>query len=71
MIANEIGEAAGTVWRTLESHGELTLAKLKKESKLRDPIFNWALGWLAREDQVEISPQKKSYTVRLKYASRG
>lgn len=66
MLANEIGEAAGIVWRTLEVDGELTLAKLKKECKLADPVFSWALGWLAREDKVEISPQRKSYTVRLK-----
>jgi hypothetical protein len=66
MITHEIGEAAGAIWRTLDSQGELTLAKLKKEVKVKDPVFHWALGWLAREEQVEISQDKRTFRVRLK-----
>lgn len=66
MITHEIGEAAGAIWRTLDSQGELTLAKLKKEVKVKDPVFHWALGWLTREEKVEISQDKRTFRVRLK-----
>ena len=65
-MTHEIGEAAGAIWRTLDSQGELTLAKLKKEVKVKDPVFHWALGWLAREDQIEIIPDKRTYRIGLK-----
>jgi hypothetical protein len=29
-------------------------------------VFEWAIGWLAREDQIVITPSKKSYVMRLK-----
>ena len=66
MIAHEIDQAAGAIWRTLDAHGELTLAKLKKAVPVADPLFHWGLGWLAREDKIDIVPEKRSYRIRLK-----
>lgn len=66
MVSHEIGEAAGVIWRTLDTLGELTLAKLKKEAKVKDPIFSWALGWLAREDKIQVAQDKRSYRIALK-----
>ena len=62
----EIGTMAGVIWQTLEANGEMTLAKLKKELKAASPVFDWAIGWLAREDKIVLTPEKKSFLVCLK-----
>ncbi len=45
-----------------------TLAKLKKQVDSEGPVFDWAIGWLAREDKIAIVRSKRSYVVRLKEA---
>lgn len=62
----EIGTTAGAIWQALEGRGELSLDQLKKAVEGKAPVFDWALGWLAREDKVEIRPEKRSFRVRLK-----
>ncbi len=54
----QIGEAAGVVWRTLAAHGSLTLAKLVKETDLPRDLAMQAIGWLAREEKVEIDDSR-------------
>jgi Winged helix-turn-helix domain (DUF2582) len=61
----EIGTTAGTIWQALNNNGELSLPSLKQQVAAKSPVFDWALGWLAREDKVVISRQQKSYRVRL------
>jgi Winged helix-turn-helix domain (DUF2582) len=61
----EIGTTAGAIWQALNNNGELTLPSLKEQVGAKSPIFDWALGWLAREDKVVISRQQRSYRVRL------
>ena len=62
----EIGNAAGVIWNRLHENGETTAAQLKKATKLDPPVFEWAIGWLAREGQIVITPNKKTYVMRLK-----
>ena len=62
----DIGKMAGAVWHALKTHGELSLAQLKKEVTAKGPMFDWAIGWLAREDKIVITPKKSSFTIRLK-----
>jgi len=62
----EIGTMAGIIWRTLEANGEVTLTKLKKDLKAASPLFDWAIGWLAREDKVVLITEKRMTRVRLK-----
>ncbi len=61
-----IGETAGKVWRLLDSDGPQTLAQLKKKVSGGADLVNYALGWLAREDKIEILADKKTYRVQLK-----
>jgi hypothetical protein len=62
----EIGETAGAVWRLLDKKGPLTLAKLVKDIDLpRDTIMQ-ALGWLAREDKIDIEENGRTRTVSLR-----
>jgi len=62
----DIGQMAGAVWHALNTRGELSLAQLKKEVNANGPMFDWAIGWLAREDKIVITPKKSSFTIRLK-----
>jgi hypothetical protein len=62
----EIGTMAGEIWHALEANGEVTLAKLKKELKATSPIFDWAIGWLAREDKIMMTMEKRSTRICLK-----
>lgn len=63
---DEIGQMAGAIWYALNTGGELSLAQLKKEVSAKGPLFDWAIGWLAREDKIVIAPKKRSFTIRLK-----
>jgi len=65
-VNTQVGETAGKLWNALSSAGPQTLAQLKKKVNGSDELLSFALGWLAREDKVEIIPEKKSFRVRLK-----
>jgi hypothetical protein len=65
-MSEEIGTMAGVIWHALEANGEMTLPKLKKELKAASPLFDWAIGWLAREDKILLTVEKKSTRVCLK-----
>jgi len=64
--SEDIGQMAGAVWHALNTRGERSLAQLKKEVNAKVPLFDWAIGWLAREDKISIAPKKSSFTIRLK-----
>jgi hypothetical protein len=61
----EIGTTAGAIWQALNANGELSLPNLKQQVEAKSPVFDWAVGWLAREDKVVITRHQKSYRVRL------
>jgi Winged helix-turn-helix domain (DUF2582) len=65
-MSEEIGTMAGAIWQTLEANGEMTLSKLKKELNAESPLFDWAIGWLAREDKIMLTTEKRSMCVCLK-----
>ena len=57
---------AGAIWHALNTHGELSLARLKKLMEGKGPIFDWAVGWLAREGKIIVTAKKRSFSIRLK-----
>ena len=61
-----IGSSAGEIYNYLNINGETTFAKMKKELDLKGNFADLGLGWLAREDKVEISKKGASVSVRLK-----
>jgi hypothetical protein len=65
-MQEQIGTTAGAIWQALNVKGYLTLVRLKREVKGKAPIFDWAIGLLAREDKIVITPEKRSFRVRLK-----
>jgi Winged helix-turn-helix domain (DUF2582) len=66
MLQEEIGAAAGAIWRALAGNGGYTLPKLRKSVDCQAPVFDWAIGWLARENKIAITREKKSFLVHLK-----
>jgi hypothetical protein len=64
-MQEEIGTTAGAIWQALNTKGELSLPSLKQQVEARSPVFDWAIGWLAREDKVVITRHEKGYRVRL------
>jgi Winged helix-turn-helix domain (DUF2582) len=65
-MQEQTGEIAGVIWQALSARGELTLRKLQKEVEAPPPVFDWAIGWLAREDKIVITRKQRSFSVRLK-----
>jgi hypothetical protein len=65
-MQEKIGFIAGTIWQALNGKGDLPLAQLQREVKGKAPVFDWAIGWLAREDKIVITPDKRSFRIRLK-----
>jgi hypothetical protein len=62
----EIGETAGRVWHLLDEKGSLTIAKLVKEVDVPRDVIMQALGWLAREEKLEIEGDGRTRKVSLR-----
>ena len=65
-ISERVGTTAGMVWRQLVEGGPQTLTQLKKKLNGESDLVNFAVGWLAREDKIEIIPDKRNFRVQLK-----
>jgi 3-methyladenine DNA glycosylase AlkD len=65
-MIDQIGETAGVVWKYLKENGDTSIPKLIKNLKSDDFLITAALGWLAREDKIEVFVKGRSKAVRLK-----
>ncbi len=63
---SKVGEIAGEVWRLLNDHGPHTVDQLKKKLNGKSELVNFAIGWLAREDKIELAGDKKTFRVQLR-----
>lgn len=54
MNKTEIGLNAGRIWYLLSDNAKWRYETLKERSELGDRELGAALGWLAREDKIEI-----------------
>ncbi len=61
-----IGELAGKVWSALGDGEAMTPAQLAKTTGDNEKVVCMAIGWLAREDKLEINKIKASLKVALK-----
>ena len=65
-INGQVGETAGSVWHLLNDGGPQTFPQLKKKLDGSGELLSFALGWLAREDKVDISQENKIVKIALK-----
>lgn len=65
-INTKVGEVAGKVWHALSDNGPQTVTQLKTKVNGGGEILSFALGWLAREEKIEIIQDKKTFKVSLK-----
>jgi hypothetical protein len=61
-----IGQTAGKVWSFLEEKGEANLTQIKKGVKVDPNLILQAIGWLAREDKLQIEKKERFITYTLK-----
>ena len=65
-VTLHIGETAGVVWKLLSDHGPLSLAKLVERVGVNRDVVMQAIGWLAREDKIEITETRRGRVVALR-----
>ena len=65
MNKSEIGLNAGKVWQLLSDHASWSFNSLKRKSGLKDKELGAAIGWLAREDKIEIHQEEDELYVSL------
>lgn len=54
MNVETIGSFAGQVWNALNEADVLGTKQIKKITKLKDKELYAAIGWLARENKIDI-----------------
>jgi len=62
----QVGETAGAIWQMLSTGGPLPMAALMEDVNTPQSVFFMAVGWLAREDKLEIERANGDYVIRLK-----
>ncbi len=62
----QIGETAGAVWKSLDKHGAMSLAKLVERVGGNRDVVMQSIGWLAREDKLDISETSRGRIIALK-----
>lgn len=61
-----VGEFAGLIWRALEGKNSLSQKEIKKAAKLKDKEFYLGLGWLLREDKINVTEGEEENYYALK-----
>ena len=64
-IHEQIIESAGQIYNYLNSKGEVSISKMKKDLSLSENFAEMGLGWLSREDKISYTQKPKSITVKL------
>lgn len=66
-LEQSIGQSAGQIYNYLaENEGQSTFTKMKKDLDLKGNFAELGLGWLAREEKIELAKSGNSIKVRLR-----
>ena len=66
-MEHSIGLSAGQIYNYLsENEGQATFSKLKKDLDLKGNFAELGLGWLAREEKIELAKSGNSLKIRLR-----
>jgi Winged helix-turn-helix domain (DUF2582) len=62
----EIGVAAGKLWQYLEKNGPSSVTKATTDTELGKNEIQRAIGWLAKEDKLQVELKGRIETISLK-----
>jgi hypothetical protein len=63
----KVGILAGAVWSALNENGAMAAKDLKMAAKIKsDKDLYLAMGWLLREDKINVTEEEKTLTLELK-----
>jgi hypothetical protein len=65
-MSDVIGGAAGKIWHYLNENGEASVNKITTETELNKNDVHRAIGWLAKEDKINIATNGRVETLSLK-----
>lgn len=66
-MTGTVGTLAGAVWTALNENGAMASKDVKKAAGLKsDKELYLAMGWLLREDKLNIVEDAKTLTLSLK-----
>ena len=65
MDKNLIGTNAGIVWRAMTGEHSWSFEELKEHTELSDTELWTAIGWLARENQIEFDSSSDELRIYL------
>ncbi|MCK9607378.1 MAG: winged helix-turn-helix domain-containing protein [Methylomonas sp.] len=61
-----IGDAAGKIWHYLNENGDASVSKVTTETGLGKNEVQRAVGWLLKEDKLNIETIGRAETLSLK-----
>ena len=66
-MTETVGTLAGAVWSALNENGAMATKDVKKAAGLKsDKELYLAMGWLLREDKLNVAEDGKTVTLSLK-----
>ena len=66
-MTETVGTLAGAVWTALNENGAMASMDVKKAAGLKsDKELYLAMGWLLREDKLNVAEDSKTLTLSLK-----
>ena len=66
-MTETVGTLAGAVWTALNENGAMASKDVKKAAGLKsDKELYLAMGWLLREDKLNVAEDGKTITLSLK-----
>ena len=65
-VIEQIGETAGLVWQCLQLHESISMAQLTRSIDAPRDVVMQAVGWLAREDKIDIEETTRGRQICLK-----
>ncbi|MDR1522415.1 MAG: winged helix-turn-helix domain-containing protein [Endomicrobium sp.] len=65
-MQSSIGLLAGDIWKYLIENGDSSTIKIRVSLGISNTMLYLALGWLSREDKINIIPMDYSYKISLK-----
>ena len=65
-MRDAIGDAAGKIWHYLNENGDASVSKVTSETGLGKNEVQRGIGWLLKEDKLNIETVGRAETLSLK-----